>query len=712
MTNISDQKTLVGCLKSLQAPYDPGPIKEKSNLPPLLVNTDATNSKVSLTSKQPKKNPQISDEKSVTPECPLPVRKKTWKPKLFSSKINTLITSTSEILDQASISNGRGFCPFWTEQSKEISRKLLSPTKTDYVDLDSKSSIESSNLTEGKSWFSTKKNYHQNRNSFKTFSASLRSSVPDSTVSVVTHSKTKLGLVPKWKRPNKTGKTYKTIKVRVFPEKDMETQLFACSAQHKWYYNAYNDIFDIEHHKDQMRKAKEINDYAPTADWKSFQPSLKEYNYLEDFQDNTCFCSFQEKEGVKENRELEKKRKVEEKKKKEEENKKIKEIEKNMTKEEKKKNKEERKQKQDEERKQKPKKLRNTEKYPKPGWLTDSFGNDIETKTHERVIRGACASFVQNINSATSNYCNGNISDFKMKWKTSKDKHEYVNFTDGNFPVFLKTLKGRYSYRLPVGSPKRRTSITWNDLISLHPTVGISILQDKQTKQWFACLPVERTWFPPSDCRSENQRNTIKGEAIGLDLGMRKFLTGATTAGETIHFGDKDYKVITPLLFEINRIESKLRKNRKKNNLTDTEKDNLIDTKQRLWTRIKNLVRDLHWKTITYLVSRYEYIFLGDFQVKNCLKGNLPSLIKRILNQYSFYEFKQRLEYMCESKGRKLILVHEALTSQGCCRCGSKNNVGKSESYTCSVCNHAIDRDDNSAYNMLIKGMNVLQSKN
>ena len=80
----------------------------------------------------------------------------------------------------------------------------------------------------------------------------------------------------------------------------------------------------------------------------------------------------------------------------------------------------------------------------------------------------------------------------------------------------------------------------------------------------------------------------------------------------------------------------------------------------------------MHWKTVNYLTTTYKYIFLEDFKVQSCIKGNIPSKIKRILNQYSFHQFKTRLQYGSEMRGCKLINVHSALTSKVCCNCGNK----------------------------------------
>jgi putative transposase len=209
----------------------------------------------------------------------------------------------------------------------------------------------------------------------------------------------------------------------------------------------------------------------------------------------------------------------------------------------------------------------------------------------------------------------------------------------------------------------------------------------------------------------------IRGGAIGLDPGMRKFLSGYSTTGESLFMGNRAFKTLIPLLFHINRIEGRLKRHRNKLQLVDErELAILVRRKQKLWERVKNLVREMHWKCAKFLVKNYEHIYLGDFRVKNVTKHrkgkkDLPALVKRILQQYSFFSFKQRLEYLCERNNCKLILVHEALTSKSCSSCGNVGEVGKSEVYKCLRCGGSFDRDGNSAKNILVKGMSVLNSR-
>ena len=118
--NTFAQKKLVSFSKSLKIPYVPGIIKVSSNQYEQKENKDVS---FSLPSFQ-KIQIQKKKEKSVIVES-LPMdKKKIWKDKLNSSKLNFLIMKLSKILDLQSTSKEKVLTPFWNQQSTEISKKL------------------------------------------------------------------------------------------------------------------------------------------------------------------------------------------------------------------------------------------------------------------------------------------------------------------------------------------------------------------------------------------------------------------------------------------------------------------------------------------------------------------------------------------------------------------------------------------------------------
>jgi len=297
---------------------------------------------------------------------------------------------------------------------------------------------------------------------------------------------------------------------------------------------------------------------------------------------------------------------------------------------------------------------------------------------HNRIIRGAIRKFTGNLRSAISNKYNGNIYHFKMGFRRKK-KGEYISFEDGNFPMNYKRVKAYYGYRT---KDHKRKSIKPYDVAKNIGWKGCTFYQDKNSGYYYMLYPVPIDYYPSCDRRIENQGSKITGKVIVLDPGVRKFLVGYSPQQEIL-IVDRS-KIITRLLLDIDK--------------TKNQKEKRVK-----WNVIKNYIDDLHWKTIRYLVNHYDVIVLGDISIKSILKGKIYRMTKRVLSQYSFYKFKQRLNWICHRTGKTCLFVDESYTSKACCKCGKINNVGSSEKYKCNKCENKIDRDINGAMNILIK---------
>ena len=70
---------------------------------------------------------------------------------------------------------------------------------------------------------------------------------------------------------------------------------------------------------------------------------------------------------------------------------------------------------------------------------------------------------------------------------------------------------------------------------------------------------------------------------------------------------------------------------------------------------------------------------------------------------YSFYSFRQKLEWKCSLYNKKIFIVDESYTSKTCGRCGVLNDVKGNETYTCGSCGLVCDRDVSGARNIFIK---------
>ena len=184
---------------------------------------------------------------------------------------------------------------------------------------------------------------------------------------------------------------------------------------------------------------------------------------------------------------------------------------------------------------------------------------------------------------------------------------------------------------------------------------------------------------------------------IALDGGLRTFLTGYSNS-ETIEICNNLQNKIIPIYKQLDSIQSKY-DNQEINNKRGIEK------RQR---KISNLINELHWKSINYLIEEYDNILLGNISTKNIVsneKKKIGSLNKRVALSMRLFIFKERLKYKCTLNKKKFIEVNESYTSKTCSSCGNiKKEQNKTKIYKCEKCKCCIDRDYNGAKNIYILG--------
>ena len=112
-------------------PSEPGLTKEESNISPPKVVTEDTCSKNQVITQS-----QNIRKKSSMLEFRLENNEVIWETKPITLPENTQDTKSLLISDRESTLKGQDLRGFWRECSKELSRKLWSPTETDLPGLD------------------------------------------------------------------------------------------------------------------------------------------------------------------------------------------------------------------------------------------------------------------------------------------------------------------------------------------------------------------------------------------------------------------------------------------------------------------------------------------------------------------------------------------------------------------------------------------------
>ncbi|AFX93238.1 putative transposase [Megavirus courdo11] len=123
----------------------------------------------------------------------------------------------------------------------------------------------------------------------------------------------------------------------------------------------------------------------------------------------------------------------------------------------------------------------------------------------------------------------------------------------------------------------------------------------------------------------------------------------------------------------------------------------------KMFDKINNKVKDMHFKVAKYLCSRFQILKLGNISTNKIVSketGNIGKSTRRLLYSLSHFRFREILTHQAEKYGCKLKIVSEYLTTKTCSNCGNKKDVGKSKVYECNKCELYVDRDINAAKNI------------
>jgi putative transposase len=275
----------------------------------------------------------------------------------------------------------------------------------------------------------------------------------------------------------------------------------------------------------------------------------------------------------------------------------------------------------------------------------------------------------------------------------------------------LKTLKSLKENGHKVGRLKFKKSISSINLKQYKFSFDIDFEKNKVRIQglgWFRVLGLHQI---PQDCEIANAQLVKKpsgyyvyltcyvkkeyferdkiGDAVGIDFGVSNKLT--LSNGLTVDFEIEESK-------RLKRLQKKLARKKKGSK-------NWVKTKKKIQKeheKLANKRKDIHNKLLA-LFGHYETVVFQDDNIKSWHEGWFGSQV-----QYSgIGKLKARLR---DSLATIPVDRFEA-TTQECHVCGYKQKISLSDRiYHCPACGNTINRDLNSAINILKKGLDMSQN--
>jgi len=271
-----------------------------------------------------------------------------------------------------------------------------------------------------------------------------------------------------------------------------------------------------------------------------------------------------------------------------------------------------------------------------------------------------------------------------------RKRHEFFTLC---YPSMYITIQGSMLL-LPTGGKyglKRYSNITAR-LTEQAPTSfkEVAITRDARGN-YYASFVSEREKHSSSDTG-----------VIAFDLGMKMLATGINDLGRVYHIGG--FKGSRWYNKQLDKIRSKRDRCKKKSR----RYIHLSKVYRRVSEKKRNKQKDSLHKA-SHLISHKlvaSTVVGGDLSqrqmvMKQHQKRN-KHLNRAVFNDWGLYTFLEMLNYKCALYGKELVFLDERNTSKMCSGCGHLQAMPLwKRTYCCTECGLVMDRDENSAVNIL-----------
>ncbi|MFX1299457.1 MAG: RNA-guided endonuclease InsQ/TnpB family protein [Promethearchaeota archaeon] len=306
-------------------------------------------------------------------------------------------------------------------------------------------------------------------------------------------------------------------------------------------------------------------------------------------------------------------------------------------------------------------------------------------------------------------------TDFSWMYEVSKcAPQEALRDLDKAFSNFYRGRKNGIKIGFPKFKKKgRKDNFRLTGTIRIHkkatklPRLGLLRLKEepqiygrilsatvsRKADRWFISFTVEQEISLPAP---------IQGPRIAVDLGISSF---ATLSNGTSF---ENPRAMSTKLRKMKRLSRQVSRKQKGSH----NRRKAVIRFGRLHWRISNIRFDAIHKLTTYLAKNHSQIVVEDLRIESMMKNKLLS---RAIADMGFYEFRRQIKYKTKWYGSKLILSPRFFpSSKRCSKCGHiKDTLSLSERvFRCEMCGFELNRDLNSARNLLWVAASWAETKN
>ena len=197
---------------------------------------------------------------------------------------------------------------------------------------------------------------------------------------------------------------------------------------------------------------------------------------------------------------------------------------------------------------------------------------------------------------------------------------------------------------------------------------------------------------------TNTKRKTHNGASVGLDFGLKTYLTGSDGT-----------KIESPRFFkesgrEVKRLSRRVSKAKKGSNNRKKRKLEL----SKAYEKISNQRKDWQYKLANDLCQKYDYVFIEDLNIEG-----MRRLWGKKISDLSHSSFVSILEHVAAKYSVTVHKIDRWYPSSKTCQCGYvyKELSLRERSWVCPKCGSHNDRDLNAAKNILRRGIYELESQ-
>ncbi len=194
------------------------------------------------------------------------------------------------------------------------------------------------------------------------------------------------------------------------------------------------------------------------------------------------------------------------------------------------------------------------------------------------------------------------------------------------------------------------------------------------------------------------------GKVVAFDLGIKTLATGVNEQDRFYHIGG--FKGGQRYNRQLDKLRSKRDKCKKKSRRSI----HLSNVYKRVAQNKRNKQRDSLHKASHLIAHKLveRTVVIGDLSQRQMVtcehQEKNRSKNRAVFNDWGLYTFTEMLKYKCHLYGKELVFLDERNTSKACSGCGNLQAMPLwKRTYCCTNCGLVMDRDENSAVNILMK---------